>query len=237
MAGTDKEDGRNPGAGSGEAVEDARLRVSEGVAGQDEHAGAGEGADERGKGVSGENHQGRDNGDSGEERDDEKQRRHMADQGLRGLDTDIDYMPFVHIGWSFRLVFVFVFLLGMACAIRAPWAWVFAVVGPAGYPALAAWSYYWFRKPGPRPGPPSDMMPVALTLTCVSLALLVSNNTVLAGLLSAVFGLAFCGVSTGEWLAVVAMRRRTGFRGAVRAAWLLERRARERTWRPLAGEG
>lgn len=238
MAGTDKQDGRNPGAGSGEAVEDARLRVAEGGAGKNRNGGGEAASDEvggrtigHGDGESGSSGNGR----KGEEN--KKDGRNIGNGEGGGLDTQIDCMPFVHIGRSFRLVFVFGVLLATACWILAPWAWVLMIVGPAGYPVLAAWSYYWFRRSGRSAGPSSDMMPVALTLMCVSLALLVSDQTVLAGLLSAVFGLAFCGTSTGEWLAVVAMRRKTGFRGAVRAAWLLERQARERAWRPLAGEG
>ena len=128
-----------------------------------------------------------------------------------GFVTFDDHIQIVHVGRSFRMAALLMLFLALAVAVRAPWAWVFGVGGIAFYPVSAA--LFW-----------------------ASAALLLSDITVLGGLLLAALAILLCGISTGERLALVAVKRKTGLRGAIRAAWRLDRRARERAWTDLVGE-
>lgn len=236
MAGTDKEDGRNPGAGSGEAVEDTRSRVSEGVTGDDDDHGAEADGETGSDGTaSAEGCKGAAKDEGGNEDNDEKQGGYMRNVEESGVDTLVDCMPLVHVGRSFRLACLPALILGMVGAI-CPVSWEVVAAGLLLYPVSVVLLYFLLQR-GLRSGLPIDVAPAVLALFGVSCALLLSGGSALGGLFSAILAMGFCGMSTGEWLAVVAMRRKTGFRGAVRAAWLLEGQARERAWRPLAGEG
>ena len=235
MPGPGKGRGGIPGAESGKAVEDAGLGVAEGGTGKGRDAGGETGGDEgERRAVCREGNESTESAERGKGENSEKQRGNMGNEEGGGLDTGLDCMPLVHVGRSFRLAVGLMTILTMACAILAPWAWVVAVCGLAAYPLSAAWSFYPARRPGS--APPVDMAPASLALCGASMALIVSPNSVLAGLLSAAFGVVFCGMSTGQWLLVVAKRRNAGLRGAVGAVWQLGGQANEQAWRAWSEE-
>ncbi len=218
------------GPGSGKAVEDTGLRVAEGGTGKGRDAGGETGGDEGDRGAA--YREGSENDKRGKDENSEKEGRNMGNDDGGGFETFVDYMPLVHIGQSSRLAVALALILGIVGTICAV-SWGVVAAGVLFYPASAVLFYVLFRRSRVRSGPPADMAPVCLALLGVSLALLLSDNTVLSGLLLIAFAIFFCGMSTGQWLVVVAETRKTGFWGAVSAARKLEGRARERAWADL----
>ena len=236
MAGPDKDEALIPGGGSAEEIDDDRLAESEGV--EAEHKeGDSEAADnDEGKESGFDKELTGDHDDrSGNQEDADKKERCIGDE-LGDFVTFDDHIQIVHVGRSFRMAALLMLFLALAVAVRAPSAWVFGVGAIAFYPVSAALFYFLFRGSGPRSGPPDDTGAASLALFWASAALLLSDITVLGGLLLAALAVLLCGISTGERLALVAVKRKTGLRGAIRAAWRLDRRARERAWADLVGE-
>lgn len=236
MAGTDGKNSGIQGAGSGEALENERLAVPEGVGGEDrDGASEAAGKEEEEGAAAAETVEGAENDERGKDENEERQGRDMGDDSRSGLDTFLDSMPIVHVCRSFRLAGVLVLILGTVAAI-CPVSWEVVATVVLFYPVSVVLFWFMLRRRAGRSGPPADMAPTVLALLCAGAALLLSGDSVPGGLLLVALAIFFCGISTGEWLVVVAERRNAGLRGALMAVWRLEGKAREQAWRAMVGQ-